>query len=90
MNKVLVTYEFVHNNTIYNGYREHIGDTTSPRVAKNKDYSTVIVCRALKTTAEELGKQFGVKYWDINRSILEAHGFFFNRLDIEFYPPPER
>ncbi len=86
LKKILCNYEFVYNGHAFKGYDFYLGDTNNTKVAKQKDYSSDIVCVALKINNEELAKMLNTKYWDITLAKLEAFGIKFNLLDIYFYP----
>lgn len=86
LKKILCNYEFVFNGRTLKGSDLYLGDTNNTKLAKQKDYSSQIVCLALKINNEELAKMLNTKYWDINLSKLEAYGMKFVMLEIYFYP----
>ncbi len=86
LKKILCNYEFICNGQTFRSFGAYLGDTANTKVAKQKDYSSDIVCLALKITKEELARMINTKYWDITKAKIEAAGITFRNLDIYFYP----
>ena len=90
LRKILCNYEFSYHGNVYRGYGIYLGDTANHRNVEHKDFSSQVVCLALKHTEEELGRLCKCKYWDITRKTLEATGLNFRKLEIFFYPEPKK
>lgn len=86
LKKILCNYEFIYNGHSFKAFGAYLGDTTNPKVAKQKDYSADVICQALKVGKEELAQMINTKYWDITRAKIEAAGITFRTLEIYFYP----
>ncbi len=87
LRKILCDYEFFFRGRWYKDHAVYLGDTMAPALALKKDYTTQIVCYALKLSEEEIGGIIKVHYWDLDRVKFEKAGFVFTKIHLDFYPP---
>ena len=87
LRKILCDYEFFFRGRWYRERAVYLGDTMVPAIAQKKDYTSQIVCYALKLSEEDIASLIRVHYWDLDKNKLEKAGFIFTKIKLDFFPP---